>query len=80
MALVAKIRIGMYRGSISKDNSIPEFFMPTTREAPIEPIRLRHGVAIIKVNTKTTMLLESRNNAIPRNGDKIIIGSPDKIQ
>ena len=65
MALVAKIRIGMYRGSISKDNSIPEFFMPTTREAPIEPIRLRHGVAIIKVNTKTTMLLEEYKSYFP---------------
>ena len=54
--------------------------MLTTREAPIEPIRLRHGVAIIKVNTRITILLESRNNAIPRNGDKIIIGSPDRIQ
>ena len=54
--------------------------MPTTIEAPIEPIRLKHGVAIIKVNINIRMLSESRNKAIPRNGDNIIIGSPDKIQ
>ena len=49
---MAKIKIGTYRGRINRDKSIPEFLMPTTKEAPIEPIRLRHGVAIIKVKTR----------------------------
>jgi hypothetical protein len=48
--------MGIYRGSINSDKSIPEFLIPTTREAPIDPIRLRHGVAIIKVSIKIMML------------------------
>ena len=46
----------------------------------MEPIKLKHGVAIIKVTIKILMLLESRKSAMPRKGDKIIIGSPERIQ
>ena len=77
---MAKIKIGTYRGRINRDKSIPEFLMPTTKEAPIEPIRLRHGVAIIKVKTRIYIPSEFINNAIPRKGDNMIIGSPESVQ
>ena len=46
----------------------------------MDPIKLKLGVAIIKVNIKMKMLSEFRNSAMPRKGDKIIIGNPESNQ
>jgi hypothetical protein len=43
-------------------------------------MRLKQGVAKHSVNIKIYMLLESKNNAIPSNGESTIIGSPVSIQ
>jgi hypothetical protein len=70
----------MYRGRISKDNNIPVFFILTIKDAPIEPIKLRLGVASKSVVINTNVALLSRNKKTPKSGDSKIIGIPVRIQ
>lgn len=79
-ALDAKIRIGIYSGKISSDNSMPEFLIPTISDAPIAPIKLRLGVANNSVIINTEIPLLSRNKNNPKSGDSKIIGIPVSIQ
>ena len=79
-ALVAKIKIGMYSGSVNKDNNIPEFLTPTISEAPIAPIRLKLGVANKRVNINIYILSISKKRAIPISGDSRIVGRPVRSQ
>ena len=50
------INIGTYKGRTNNDKSIPEFLMPTIKEAPIAPIKLRQGVAISNVSIRIKIL------------------------
>jgi hypothetical protein len=54
--------------------------MPTISDAPIEPIKLRLGVANNKVNINTQIPSLSKNRNTPSNGDNNIIGIPVRIQ
>ena len=54
--------------------------MPTTREAPIAPIKLKLGEANKSINIKTQILSASMKSVIPIKGDSKMIGRPVSSQ
>lgn len=71
-----KIRTGIYRGMIIKDNSKPPLRSETVKAAPTAPIRLIVSVPSAKDVISATNPAGGKLSISPNSGDKMTIGTP----
>ena len=76
MALMPKIKTGIYSGKIKRDNNTPLRLAPRVRAAPMEPIRLNVGVPMKRLNIRTGKPPASIFNSKARQGAATIRGRP----